>query len=590
MAPPEAAAPSRANQQARTAPPTATAQQVTKSLVTREFDLTIRAFFPTPTAPTKFNPIHTMGMLLRTMLKDEPSLVLRTPSNDKQLVLASASIPTGESEFKKYFKVSTPRSENKNLSHICIGWHVLSNRSLGQIKFQSTNSNLLTWLKKGRVFLESDGLGTDCPVTIGYFTKIEPTLTHLANYRDYLVNQLMTVEIDATTAIELAPHLKQAQIEAMSDGDEYVPILPDFAIYRTRLSHGREPLQVTTEVLGVKCAPRDSKLLGEFFARMASDTSNDQRDGVFVPKGAIHLLGPQTYEQILKDNNFFLTTVATIPVNLEYNAWFAVIDPFNTTETDLISLHDHLIRKPWFLRIESATPNKCLIVTTKTNLPEARAWIDANLEPMIRKSIPPGIDPPSSQLPRRLDKPVYSATSQSYADILKKQFSLASTATTPMTANNRPPRKRQAAIIDYDSDQSAEAPPHTTATKNSTSNSNNPPPLTATTTTTDYATELLLLKTEINALKTLITSAVEQFKTAIASFPVATQSPPSSAMDTDVEESMEHHTKTQTQLEFADLIQDLKLEIATIVTESRALFKQQLLLTPTNRCHSSPVT
>jgi len=90
----------------------------------------------------------------------------------------------------------------------------------------------------------------------------------------------------------------------------------------------------------------------------------------------------------------------------------------------------------------------------------------------------------------------------------------------------------------------------------------------------------------------MITEAVEQFKTTIATLATTTRSF-SSNMDTDatgVEESIEHHTKTQTQLEFADLIQDLKLEIATIVTESRALFKQQLLLTPTNRCHSSPVT
>jgi len=265
MAPSEAAAPSCANQQARTAPPTVMAQQVSKSLVTQEFDLMIQAFFLTPMAPTKFNPIHTMSMLLQTMLKNEPSLVLRTPSNDKQLILASASILTGESEFKKYFKVSTPRSKNKHLLHICIGWHVLSDQSLGQIKFQSTNSNLLTWLKKGCIFLESDGLGTDHPVTIGYFTKIDSTLTHHANFQDYLVNQLMTVEIDAATAIELAPYLKQAQIDVMLDGDEYVPILLEFVIYRTHLSHGHEPLQVSMEVLGVKCAPRDSKLLSEFF-------------------------------------------------------------------------------------------------------------------------------------------------------------------------------------------------------------------------------------------------------------------------------------------------------------------------------------
>jgi len=47
----------------------------------------------------------------------------------------------------------------------------------------------------------------------------------------------------------------------------------------------------------------------------------------------------------------------------------------------------------------------------QNNLPEECQWINANLEPLIQKSIPDGIDPPSSLLPQGLDKPVYLATS-----------------------------------------------------------------------------------------------------------------------------------------------------------------------------------
>jgi len=68
-------------------------------------------FFLPPTMSKKFNPIHAMNTLFRTMLKDEPSLVLRTPSNNNQIVLATALLLTGEKEFKKYFKVSTTCSE-----------------------------------------------------------------------------------------------------------------------------------------------------------------------------------------------------------------------------------------------------------------------------------------------------------------------------------------------------------------------------------------------------------------------------------------------------------------------------------------------
>jgi len=211
----------------------------------------------------------------------------------------------------------------------------------------------------------------------------------------------MLVDIDTDTAVELAPHLKQARLDAMLNGNDFIPILPEFEIYRMRLSHGCKS-QVSTDVLGVKCAPKDAKLLGEFLTHMAANTT-DQRDGVYIPKGAAYLLGLQTYTQLLQENNDFLNTVATIPVNLEYGAWFAVIDPNQTSEDEPISIHDHLTQKPWFLRLESVAPKKCLLVTTHKNLQDARDWIDANLEPFVRKLIPDGIDPPSALLPRCLN-------------------------------------------------------------------------------------------------------------------------------------------------------------------------------------------
>jgi len=167
--------------------------------------------------------------------------------------------------------------------------------------------------------------------------------------------------------------------------------------------------------------------------------------------------------------------VATIPINLEFNAWFAVINPNSTSENALISLHDHLLCQPWSLCIKMAVCNKCLIVTTKSNLHEVHVWIDANLEPMVRKSIPPGIDPPASILPWQLNKPVFTATSQTYVDILKKQFSLAPNPTMMETDNPQPPCKRQASIINYDLDQSTEYPPLPNKTTPTSNSSNSQP-------------------------------------------------------------------------------------------------------------------
>jgi len=137
----------------------------------------------------------------------------------------------------------------------------------------------------------------------------------------------MLIDVEEDTAIALSPHLKQAQLNAMMNGDEYVPILPSFELYKMRLSHGRDPSKVMAEVIRIKSVPKDAKLLGKFFTRFAAEMSSDHCDRVFLLKGAVNLLGPTTYAHVLKEHNFFLTQVATIPVNLEYNTWFAILTP-----------------------------------------------------------------------------------------------------------------------------------------------------------------------------------------------------------------------------------------------------------------------
>jgi len=293
------------------------------------------------------------------------------------------------------------------------------------------------------------------------------------------------------------------------------------------------------------------------------------------------------YEQVIQDNNFFLSNVATIPVNLEYDAWFAVIDPHNNSGNDPISLYKHLLRKLWFLRIKWVGRNKCLLVTTRSNLPAARSWIDEHLETLVWKSIPPGIDPPASSLLRHLDKPVYTATSKTYADILKQQFSLAPTPQMNTTDNSHPPKKCQASILDYNSDKSTDYPPLTMTTATNSNNHNQQPlPMPKLTPHPDYATKFLSLKTELSNLKQIIAQAVEQITTAIKSIQIPASTSQSTAMETDKalmntpENSNEQPNLPSTQSNIHTIIIELKSDIAMITNETQAMFKQ--LLQPTS--------
>ncbi len=154
-------------------------------------------------------------------------------------------------------------------------------------------------------------------------------------------------------------------------------------------------------------------------------------------------------------------------------------------------------------------------------------------------------------------------------------------------ANNRPPCKRPAKLLDYDSDQSAEYPPLTsnnTTTSSSPSGTKNTqqPPLTA---TNEYVTELSSLKNEISQLKEIITTAAAQIKQAIASFHAPTCHHEQSAMETEAAEGV--HSENPPPMEVSnhcdlpDIIRDLKNDIATISHETRTMFKQCMQHKPT---------
>jgi len=151
-----------------------------------------------------------------------------------------------------------------------------------------------------------------------------------------------------------------------------------------------------------------------------------------------------------------------------------------------------------------------------------------------------------------------------YADILKQQFSCASPQSTTATTNNQPPHKWQATILDYDSDQLAKFSP---PASNSNSHSCNSPPINTTKTPmVNYVAELLSLKTEVQVLHTLITTAVEQLKNEIASLHALI----SNEMETDAEHSLETTNNSQPNQNLPAIIAELKYGIATATLETKS--------------------
>jgi len=158
------------------------------------------------------------------------------------------------------------------------------------------------------------------------------------------------------------------------------------------------------------------------------------------------------YAKLLCDNNLFLQTISTVPIG---NFQHEMLDiPYlmdSSTDIDAMTLAETILTQPWCLSLErSNTANKVIIVTTKGQLEEARAWTDTVLPDLYMQHISDKLDVTTLQklLPRRLDKPMITAASTNYAKQLQQQTSLVTAVPTKQNPLNRPPCSRIVKPVD----------------------------------------------------------------------------------------------------------------------------------------------
>jgi len=426
-----------------------------KIAVKRTHVYTIRITFPAPRTKSVFNPITSTRILFKEMIKYDSTITIIIPNESKQISLSTDAIPATEAEFKKFFTVDAETTTG-NKPQVIVGCYVTSDRTLKEIKFDSTRTiTFMDWLKKEKIFIDADSLGVRKTATIGYLFKLHHRLTNRSNLKNILSEELNEVVIDPNLAVELDPSLKDQQTEAMTNGDTFVPEPPPFEIYQTEISYGRDKQRVKTEVLGLKCSIEKARLLKEFFSQIANPMEMEKKIRMFVPTGAVHLIGAEAYTNLLCANNEFLQSITTVPMGDFQHDTLDI--PFSTdkdTDINQTNLLKLISDQPWCITVErSLTPNKVIFVTTKGQIQAARKWADDVFPDLYKQHIVDKLDVTTLQqiTQRRLDKPTVTEASQTYADKLKQRMTYTPSTTAKPRQFARPPRARvQKPIMTFD--------------------------------------------------------------------------------------------------------------------------------------------
>jgi len=380
-------------------------------------------------------------------IKCEPSIVVAELINKTMIVPSTDSFPMNESKFKKFFTISTDTRATANKQHIIIVCQLLSERTLKEIKFDKSKPQFLEWLDKNKIFIESDSLGVTKTTTVGYITKLHPQLTNRTTLKALIQQAFDDIQISPELAVELDPSLKATIEQAKSNGDFFNPEVPNFEIYKTKLVHGRDKKnKVETDVLGIKSAAPQARLLKEFFAQLGSPAHYEKQLGVFVPTGAVHLLGTANYVNMICDNNQFIHSVVTIPVgDFQHDTLDIPFSIDTSTDIDQTTLLELIAEQTWCLSVEKTMiANKVILTTTKSQLEQAREWVDNTLVDIYNQHIDDKLDVTTIRhlTPRRLDKPLLTTASTTYAAMLKQRTTVKTTTDDSKQPYKKKPRTK----------------------------------------------------------------------------------------------------------------------------------------------------
>jgi len=467
----------------------------TEGEVQHTFKYPMRILMPVSKPGTKstskatYNPIPKTKTLMMTLAEIDHGLAVTSIDGKSTLTIKEETFPKTEEQFKKFFTYEwEPNGPHKG-SRVRLGCTVNGNQTLNQMKHTIKPNRLIQWLRQEKVFLEADTLGIGKTKTVGYLMNIHPRIINRTSTKEKLHDTLNATIINPEEVAKLDNTLHDLVSNMNETGDDPIIHCPAFELFQTTIGIGNNP-RVETDVLGIKCQAGKAALIREFLIQTSSQIEK-QGLGKFIPAGLANVIGTETMTTIIRNNNQYLKSLTTIPINgipnLTLQTEIIIDDDLPEAEKVPIKVQDYLLSAEWCHGIEPTDrTGRYLLITTYQQIAEAREWLDENLEKLFIEYLPEyGTFTPIEgyTFPKRGDIPRFSHQLGTYADQIRKQYT--PNPQEDQSANkqwNRPPINRYATkrSFNFDEETHPELPKKTknqpTKTPQHTTSPNQPIP------------------------------------------------------------------------------------------------------------------
>ena len=368
---------------------------------------------------------HTFAWFSLLKRGDRHAIILS--EDGSKTFLLPEEIPKHSLEFNSYFNPEIIPLQGGYRNELRVYLCLSSSKLLKEN--WNDNKEYKAFLKDHHVFPRVDEFRSTPTTTIGFIAEAHPRLTHLLSFKSDLRSSL-----EATT-----PDPSEKSEFESSSGSTLAPNqVPTFSIFRSTRIISPATAKTKTEVIVVRCARRDRRLLSHLMCKALSE--NRMPQGFFVP--TMHH-SPEHYSNILKGHATNVANMRSIP-----------IIGFSKEAAETITCNDN--GKPHLfvhalsslLKLISIQPTmrtselgKWLVVVHKEHYEHAVFFIDSHLPTLFRERIPPYALVNNFPFPRRSSRTITATTLGRHATRLMSYATAASSI--PMD-NLASPKSRKA--------------------------------------------------------------------------------------------------------------------------------------------------